>query len=53
MVDVLYKVKDRLEECRSLLVYEMSFGSSKLTSDERELLGKVYNSICKTEDLFI
>lgn len=53
MIDILFKVKDRLEECRSLLVYEMYNDSSKLTSYERELLGNIYNSICKVEDLFI
>lgn len=52
MGNVLYKVKDRLEECRSLLDQKM-YGGSELTNEEFKLLRTIYDSICKVEDLFI
>lgn len=52
MVDILYKVKDRLEECRSLLDQTM-YDDSELTNEEFKLLRTIYDYICKVEDLFI
>lgn len=50
----LLKVRTHLDECREILD-TARYGSSdvKSGSDEAKLLDSVYDSICKTEDLFI
>lgn len=50
----LLKVREKLDECRSILDTEMySDPTVDLESDDFKLLRKVYDSICSTEDLFI
>ena len=52
MVNVLYYVKDRLEECRNRLCTEM-YTNPEITDEKYGLLRTIYDSICKVEDLFI
>lgn len=47
---ILYKVQDKLDECRKILDDYM-YRSGGIPNEDLAYLRKVYDSICKTLDL--